>query len=78
MERSILIHFDSATGEVRVEAEGFEGLSCLGATQPFESALGVVSESDAFGNVKDERTYKDEAQTQQLRTTLSNQTRLHQ
>jgi hypothetical protein len=25
MERSILIHFDSATGEVRVEAEGFEG-----------------------------------------------------
>ncbi|MCW5318855.1 hypothetical protein GTQ43_35970 [Nostoc sp. KVJ3] len=26
MERSVLIHFDSATGEVRVEAEGFEGL----------------------------------------------------
>ena len=70
MERSILIHFDNATGEVRVEAEGFEGLSCLGATQPFESALGVVNESD--------RTYKDEAQTQQLRTTNSNQTRLHQ
>jgi Protein of unknown function (DUF2997) len=70
MERSILIHFDNATGEVRVEAKGFEGLSCLGATQPFESALGVVSESD--------RTYKDEAQTQQLRTTNSNQTRLRQ
>ncbi|MEH1814594.1 MAG: DUF2997 domain-containing protein [Nostoc sp.] len=68
MERSILIHFDSATGEVRVEAEGFEGLSCLGATQPFESALGVVSV----------RTYKDEAQTQQLRTTNSSQTRLRQ
>ncbi|MBD2249024.1 DUF2997 domain-containing protein [Nostoc sp. FACHB-888] len=46
MERSILIHFDNATGEVRVEAEGFEGLSCLSATQPFEEALGVVSESD--------------------------------
>jgi hypothetical protein len=70
MERSILIHFDSATGEVKVEAEGFEGLACLSATQPFESALGVVSESD--------RTYKNEAQTQQLRATNSNQTRLRQ
>ncbi|MEH2005393.1 DUF2997 domain-containing protein [Nostoc sp.] len=70
MERSILIHFDNATGEVRVEAEGFEGLNCLLATQPFEEALGVVGESD--------RIYKDEAQTQQLRTTNSNQTRLRQ
>ncbi|MBD2512358.1 DUF2997 domain-containing protein [Nostoc muscorum FACHB-395] len=69
MERSILIHFDSATGEVRVEAEGFEGLSCLSATQPFEEALGVV---------EGDRIYKDEAQTQQLRTTNSNQTRLRQ
>ncbi|WP_392529939.1 DUF2997 domain-containing protein [Nostoc sp. C117] len=69
MERSILIHFDSATGEVRVEAEGFEGLSCLSATQPFEEALGVV---------EGDRTFKDEAQTQQLRTTNSNQTRLRQ
>ncbi|WP_375506235.1 DUF2997 domain-containing protein [uncultured Nostoc sp.] len=70
MERSILIHFDNATSEVRVEAEGFEGLSCLSATQPFEEALGVVGESD--------RTYKDETQTQQLRTTNSSQTRLPQ
>ncbi|MBD2518113.1 DUF2997 domain-containing protein [Nostoc sp. FACHB-973] len=69
MERSILIHFDSATGEVKVEAEGFEGLSCLSATQPFEEALGVV---------EGDRIYKDEAQTQQLRTTNSNQTRLRQ
>ncbi|OYE00120.1 DUF2997 domain-containing protein [Nostoc sp. 'Peltigera membranacea cyanobiont' 232] len=69
MERSILIHFDNATGEVRVEAEGFEGLSCLSATQPFEEALGVV---------EGDRTFKDEAQTQQLRTTNSNQTRLRQ
>ncbi|MEJ6485280.1 DUF2997 domain-containing protein [Nostoc punctiforme UO1] len=76
MERSVLIHFDSATGEVRVEAEGFEGLSCLSATQPFEEALGVVSESDAYGGKL--RTFKDEAQTRQLRTTNSNQTRLHQ
>ena len=68
MERSILIHFDSATGEVRVEAEGFEGLTCLSATQPFESALGVVGE----------REFKDEAQTQQLRTTSNHQTRLRQ
>jgi hypothetical protein len=70
MERSVLIHFDDATGEVRVEAKGFEGLSCLSATQPFEEALGVVSES--------ERTFKDEAQTQQLRTTSTHQTRLRQ
>ncbi|MEH1787760.1 MAG: DUF2997 domain-containing protein [Nostoc sp.] len=69
MERSILIHFDSATGEVKVEAEGFEGLSCLSATQPFESALGVVSESD--------RIFKEES-APQLRTTNSNQTRLRQ
>ncbi|AUB44993.1 hypothetical protein COO91_11250 (plasmid) [Nostoc flagelliforme CCNUN1] len=69
MERSILIHFDSATGEVRVEAEGFEGLSCLSATQPFESALGVVNESD--------RIFKEES-APQLRTTNSTQTRLRQ
>ncbi|MBW4458076.1 MAG: DUF2997 domain-containing protein [Nostoc indistinguendum CM1-VF10] len=69
MERSILIHFDNATGEVRVEAKGFEGLSCLGATQPFEEALGVV---------EGDRTFKDEAQTQQLRTTSIHSIRLRQ
>lgn len=69
MERSILIHFDSATGEVRVEAEGFQGLSCLEATQPFEEALGVV---------EGDHTYKDEAQTQQLRNNSTHQTRLRQ
>ena len=69
MERSVLIHFDSATGEVRVEADGFEGLSCLSATQPFEEALGVV---------EGERTFKDEAQTQQLRTTSTHSIRLRQ
>ncbi|MBW4557108.1 MAG: DUF2997 domain-containing protein [Trichormus sp. ATA11-4-KO1] len=68
MERSILIHFDKLTGEVRVEAEGFEGLSCLEATQPFEEALGVVGD----------RTFKDEAQTQQLRNTSTHQTRIRQ
>ncbi|WP_414552022.1 DUF2997 domain-containing protein [Anabaena sp. CCY 0017] len=68
MERSILIHFDKKTGEVRVESEGFEGLSCLEATQPFEEALGVVGD----------RTFKDEAQTQQLRTNSNHQTRLRQ
>ncbi|NDJ26026.1 DUF2997 domain-containing protein [Nostoc sp. B(2019)] len=67
MERAIKIHFDSATGEVRVEAEGFEGLSCLEATQPFESALGVVSE----------RTYKQES-AQHLRHHSNSQTHLHQ
>ncbi|MEH2228253.1 MAG: DUF2997 domain-containing protein [Nostoc sp.] len=68
MEHSILIHFDNATGEVRVEAEGFEGLSCLSATQPFEEALGVV---------EGDRIFKEES-APQLRTTNSNQTRLHQ
>ncbi|MCC2693918.1 DUF2997 domain-containing protein [Nodularia sp. LEGE 04288] len=68
MERSILIHFDKKTGEVRVEAEGFEGLSCLEATQPFEEALGVVGD----------REFKAEAQTQQLRTNSNHQTRLRQ
>ena len=69
MERAILIHFDSVTGEVRVEAEGFEGLSCLSATQPFEEALGVV---------EGDRIYKDEAQTQQKRTTSTHSIRLWQ
>jgi hypothetical protein len=69
MERSILIHFDNTTGEVRVEAEGYEGMSCLSATQPFEEALGVV---------EGDRTYKPEAQSQQLRTNGSHQTRLRQ
>ncbi|BAY41366.1 hypothetical protein NIES2111_57620 (plasmid) [Nostoc sp. NIES-2111] len=69
MERSILIHFDKTTGEVRVEAEGFEGLSCLSATQPFEEALGVV---------EGEREFKPEAQSQQLRTNSNHQTRLRQ
>lgn len=69
MERSILIHFDKTTGEVRVEAEGFEGMTCLEATQPFEEALGVV---------EGDRTYKLEAQTQQVRSNSSHQTRLRQ
>ncbi|WP_375501573.1 DUF2997 domain-containing protein [uncultured Nostoc sp.] len=67
MERSVLIHFDSATGEVKVEAEGFEGLSCLSATQPFEEALGVVGD----------RIFKEES-APQLRITNSTQTRLRQ
>ncbi|MCC5662251.1 DUF2997 domain-containing protein [Nostoc sp. XA010] len=68
MECSILIHFDNATGEVRVEAEGFEGLSCLGATQPFEEALGVV---------EGDRIYKEES-APQLRTTSTHSIRLRQ
>ncbi len=68
MERAILIHFDTTTGEVKIEAEGFEGLSCLEATQPFEEALGVV---------EGDRTYKPESQ-QQLRSIITHQQRLHQ
>ena len=69
MERKILIHFNQVTGEISVEAEGFEGFSCLEATQPFEEALGVVDQSD--------RTYKPEAE-QQRTSTLRIQTYLHQ
>lgn len=68
MERAILIHFDTVTGEVKIEAEGFEGLSCLEATQPFEEALGVV---------EGDRTYKPESQPQ-LRSIITHQQRLHQ
>ncbi|WP_414516379.1 DUF2997 domain-containing protein [Nostoc sp. PCC 9305] len=68
MERAILIHFDTSTGEVKIEAEGFEGLSCLEATQPFEEALGIV---------QGDRTYKPESQ-QQLRSIITHQQRLHQ
>ncbi|MBW4617184.1 MAG: DUF2997 domain-containing protein [Desmonostoc vinosum HA7617-LM4] len=68
MERAILIHFDSTTGEVKVEAEGFDGLSCLEATRPFEEALGVV----------EDRTFKPEAQQQQIRSKNTHQTRLRQ
>ncbi len=67
MEKAILIHFDSSTGEVKVEAVGFEGLSCLSATQPFEEALGVV---------EGDRTYKLEAQPHH--TTSNHQQRLRQ
>jgi hypothetical protein len=74
MERAILIHFDTATGEVKIEAEGFEGLSCLEATQPFEEALGIV-QSDAYGG--ELRIYKPESQ-QQLRSTITHQQQLYQ
>jgi hypothetical protein len=70
-ERAILIHFDETTGSVKVEASGFEGLSCLEATQPFEEALGIVSESD--------RIYKLEAEVQHtVHTSTTQSNRLHQ
>jgi hypothetical protein len=70
-ERAILIHFNETTGEVKIEASGFEGLSCLEATQPFEEALGVVNESD--------RTYKSEAQVQHtVHTSTTQSNRLRQ
>ena len=69
-ERSLLIHFDTKTGQHTVEAEGFEGLSCLEATEAFEEALGVVNESN--------RTFKPEAQTNAVSTTNSVQARQRQ
>ncbi len=62
-ERSLLIHFDTKTGQHTVEAEGFEGLSCLEATQAFEEALGIVKEND--------RTFKPEAQKNSISMTNS-------
>ncbi len=71
MERAILIHFDKTTGVVEIEAQGFEGLSCLEATQPFEEALGVVKESD--------RAYKPEAEIRHsTRISQSQQQRTYQ
>lgn len=71
MERAILIHFDKTTGAVEIEAQGFEGLSCLEATQPFEEALGIVKQSD--------RTYKPEAEIRHpIRTTQLQQQRTRQ
>ena len=69
-ERSLLIHFDEKTGQHTIEAEGFEGLSCLEATQAFEEALGIVKESD--------RTFKPEAQTNFLSITNSIQAKQRQ
>ncbi|MBD2208039.1 DUF2997 domain-containing protein [Calothrix sp. FACHB-1219] len=67
MERAILIHFNSVTGEVKVEAQGFEGLACIEATQPIEEALGVVA---------GDRSFKPEAQQQRI--TSNHQIRLQQ
>ena len=69
-ERSLLVHFDTKTGQHTIEAEGFEGLSCMEATQAFEEALGIVTESD--------RTFKPEAQTNCCSTANSLQARQRQ
>lgn len=60
-ETTILIHFDETTGEFHIEAEGFEGLSCLEATQKIEEALGEVQMSD--------RVFKAEAKERPRITT---------
>lgn len=71
MERAILIHFNKTTGAVEIEAQGFEGHSCLEATQPFEEVLGIVQERD--------RTYKPEAEIRHSnRISQSQQQRTHQ
>jgi hypothetical protein len=40
----IIIEFDALTGKTKVEAQGFNGTGCTAATQPFEDALGIVSD----------------------------------
>jgi hypothetical protein len=42
----IIIEFDTKTGKTKIEAEGFNGTGCTAATQPFEDALGVVSDRE--------------------------------
>lgn len=42
----IIIEFDTLTGKTKIEAEGFNGTGCTTATQPFEDALGVVSDRE--------------------------------
>jgi hypothetical protein len=42
----IIIEFDIKTGETKVEAQGFNGTGCTAATQPFEDALGIVSDRE--------------------------------
>jgi hypothetical protein len=42
----IIIEFDTKTGKTKVEAEGFSGTGCTAATQPFEDALGIVSDRE--------------------------------
>ena len=63
MERAIVITFDQTTGNTKIETEGFEGISCLLATQPFEEALGIISD----------RQFKPEAEQQQIHTNVIQQ-----
>ena len=42
----IIIEFEIQTGKTKVEAQGFNGAGCIAATQPFEDALGIVSDRE--------------------------------
>jgi hypothetical protein len=45
MDEKIIITVN-ADGTTKIEAEGFEGSSCNGATAPYEDALGSVIERE--------------------------------
>jgi hypothetical protein len=45
MDEKIIITVN-ADGTTKIEAEGFEGSSCDGATAPYEDALGSVIERE--------------------------------
>jgi hypothetical protein len=40
--KTILVGVNSKTGEVRIEAEGFEDASCFDATKELEEVFGTV------------------------------------
>lgn len=40
-EKRVLMHFD-ANGAVKIEAQGYEGGTCMDATKPFEDIFGKV------------------------------------
>lgn len=54
-KKKILMHFD-AEGQVKIEAKGYEGGTCMDATAPFEAMFGgVAKERVATGECAPER-----------------------
>lgn len=50
----------SPTGEVKIDAQGFQDVSCLAATRPFEEALGEVSKETRKPEANVQETRKEE------------------
>lgn len=55
MSKRILMHFDPE-GQVKIEAQGYEGGTCMDATKPFEDMFsGVAKEREATGECGPQR-----------------------